>query len=220
MAAASHTTRRASEETASAGPGWWVAACFAWACWGWLRFSCCEPGDNAASRGNQDGSTAAKQPEALPATFTNSLGMEFVLVPKGKSWLGGGGGKPGDKEVEIAHDFYLGKYEVTQEEWEKVMGINPSQSSRRWPGVAKEDLKRFPVENVSWDDCAAIPGAAEQAGEGSGLGLSLAEGGGMGVCLSGRAADATSSIARSTSTSTSRRTSCCRSRRTSSTARA
>ena len=34
-------------------------------------------------------------------TFTNSLGMEFVLVPKGKSWLGGGGGKQGNKEVEI-----------------------------------------------------------------------------------------------------------------------
>jgi hypothetical protein len=30
--------------------------------------------------------------------------MEFVLVPKGKSWLGGGDGKPGDTEVEIARD--------------------------------------------------------------------------------------------------------------------
>src|SRR5262249_9215136 len=27
---------------------------------------------------------------ALPPTFTNSIGMEFVIVPKGKSWLGGG----------------------------------------------------------------------------------------------------------------------------------
>ena len=53
--------------------------------------------------------------ELLPA-FKNSLGMAFVLVPKGKSWLGGGGGKPGTKEVEILHDFYLGVYEVTQEE--------------------------------------------------------------------------------------------------------
>ena len=30
-----------------------------------------------------------------PPAFTNSLGMEFVLVPKGKSWLGGGGGQAG-----------------------------------------------------------------------------------------------------------------------------
>ena len=40
-----------------------------------------------------DGSVAIQQPEQLPKSFTNSLGMEFVLVPKGKSWLGGGGGR-------------------------------------------------------------------------------------------------------------------------------
>src|SRR5262249_14125606 len=40
----------------------------------------------------------AKQPEKLPATFTNKLGMEFVLVPRGKSWLGGGGGTMGNQE--------------------------------------------------------------------------------------------------------------------------
>ena len=34
-------------------------------------------------------------PQAHPSTFKNTLGMEFVLVPKGKSWLGGGKDKPG-----------------------------------------------------------------------------------------------------------------------------
>ena len=98
----------------------------------------------------------AKQ-EPLPPTFTNSLGMEFVLVPKGKSWLGGGKDKLGDKEVDIPADFYLGKYEVTQEEWEKVMGENPSHFSRTGEGkdavkdVSDVDLKLFPVEMVSWD---------------------------------------------------------------------
>ena len=87
--------------------------------------------------------------------FKNSLGMEFVLVPKGKSWLGGGGGKPGTKEVEILQDFYLGKYEVTQEEWEKVMGSNPS-IFKAVPGVNKEDQKRFPVDNISWEDARAF----------------------------------------------------------------
>jgi formylglycine-generating enzyme required for sulfatase activity len=86
--------------------------------------------------------------------------MEFVLVPKGKSWLGGGGGKPGvaamnkfvkTQKVEIAHDFYLGKYEVTQEEWQKVMGNNPS-SHQLVPGASTADVKRFPVETVSWED--------------------------------------------------------------------
>jgi formylglycine-generating enzyme required for sulfatase activity/Leucine-rich repeat (LRR) protein len=95
----------------------------------------------------------------LPSTFTNGIGMEFVLVPKGKSWLWGGTGKLGTKEVEIPADFYLGKYEVTQEEWEKVMGENPSHFSRTGEGkdgvqnINDAQLKRFPVENVSWDDC-------------------------------------------------------------------
>src|SRR5207302_4982737 len=100
----------------------------------------------------------AKQ-ESLPPTFKNDLGMEFVIVPKGKAWLGGGKDKPGDKEVVFLADFYLGKYEVTQEEWEKVMGRNPSAFSRKTgykdavKDVSDADLKRLPVENVSWDQC-------------------------------------------------------------------
>ncbi len=98
----------------------------------------------------------------LSPTFKNSLGMEFVLVPKGKSWLGGGGGRPGNTEVVIAHDFYLGKYEVTQEEWQKLTGVNASHFSRT--GGAKEmvkdiadaELRRFPVETVLWDDAQAF----------------------------------------------------------------
>lgn len=104
-------------------------------------------------------------PEAelkLRATFTNDLGMQFVLVPMGKSWLGGGKNRLGEKEVEIAADFYLGKYEVTQEEWQKVMGENPSWFSRGNEGrdavinIPDADLKRYPVERVSWDDCQAF----------------------------------------------------------------
>src|SRR5262249_22131364 len=68
----------------------------------------------------------AKQPRALPPEFRNGLGMEFVLVPRGKFWMGGGKGRLGEQEVEIKDDFYLGKYEVTQGEWEAVMGNNPS----------------------------------------------------------------------------------------------
>src|SRR5262249_26947985 len=88
--------------------------------------------------------------ESLPKTFTNSLGMEFVLVPKGKSWLGGTAGRPGDKEVTIARDFYLGKYEVTQGEWEKVTGLMPSAYSRtgrqkdKVKDIPDSELKRFP----------------------------------------------------------------------------
>jgi serine/threonine protein kinase/Leucine-rich repeat (LRR) protein len=105
-----------------------------------------------------DPTPVAKQ-EPLPPTFKNNIGMEFVIVPKGKSWLGGGKDRLGDKEVEIPADFYLGKYEVTQEEWEKVMGENPSAFSRAGGNkdavkdISDVDLKRFPVEQVSWDQC-------------------------------------------------------------------
>ena len=40
--------------------------------------------------------------------------------------------------------FSIGRYEVTQEEWEAVMGENPSKFKGK---------KKCPVENVSWDDC-------------------------------------------------------------------
>ena len=102
---------------------------------------------------------AIKRDDPQPATFKNSIGMEFVKVPKGTGWLGGGGGKPGETKVEFKEDFYLGKYEVTQEEWEFVMGQNPSHFSRNGLGIdavkdiPDADLKRFPVEKVSWDDC-------------------------------------------------------------------
>ncbi|HEV3304339.1 MAG TPA: SUMF1/EgtB/PvdO family nonheme iron enzyme [Planctomycetaceae bacterium] len=117
---------------------------------------------------HQGPTTAPPAPEAppltheLPVAFKNSLGMEFVLVPKGRSWLGGGGGTPGDKEVVIERDFYLGKYEVTQGEWQQVTGLNPSRFSRARRGkeVVKDipdlDLKRYPVERISWEDAQAF----------------------------------------------------------------
>jgi formylglycine-generating enzyme required for sulfatase activity/serine/threonine protein kinase/Leucine-rich repeat (LRR) protein len=102
-----------------------------------------------------DGEKIVVRDIPLALTFTNSLGMEFVLVPKGKSWLGGGGGTPGTQAIEMLHDFYLGKHEVTQEEWQKVMGENPS-TFKAVPGIDNEDQKRFPVEQVSWEDAQAF----------------------------------------------------------------
>jgi len=45
--------------------------------------------------------------------------------------------------VKISKPFYIGVYPVTQREWKKVMGDNPSY-------FKGDDL---PVEKVSWDDC-------------------------------------------------------------------
>src|SRR5215470_19385062 len=84
--------------------------------------------------------------------LTDRIGMEFVLVPRGTFWMGGRGGKPGDQQVEIAHEFYLGVYPVTQGQWQAVMGSNPSGFSRsdwckdRVARISDADLKQFPVE--------------------------------------------------------------------------
>src|SRR5262249_34186973 len=115
----------------------------------------------------------AKQ-EPLPPTFTNSIGMEFVLVPKGKAWLGGHKDKLGDREVEVAADFYLGKYEVREEEWEKVMGENPSEFARNGAGrdavkdIRDADLKRFPVEAVSCEQCQVFVAKLNRREKGTG----------------------------------------------------
>ncbi len=96
--------------------------------------------------------------------FVNALGMEFALVPKGTFWMGGQEGTPGDKQVTIEDDFYIGVYPVTQDEWQKVMGTNPSyfqkggKGADKLSGVSDADIKRFPVETVSWNDCQTFIG--------------------------------------------------------------
>ena len=69
---------------------------------------------------------------------------------------------PSQTRVEVPHDFYLGAFPVTQEQWQAVMGSNPSWFARggggadKVKGIADADLKRFPVEQVSWNDCQAF----------------------------------------------------------------
>ena len=71
--------------------------------------------------------------------------MEFVLISAGTFEMGSN--EEIDNEhpvhtVEITKPFYLGKYPVTQAEWEAVMGENPSQF---------EGANR-PVDSILWDD--------------------------------------------------------------------
>lgn len=84
-------------------------------------------------------------------TYTDSTtGMEFVLVKGGCYQMGCGSWtdscyddeKP-VHEVCVDH-FYMGKHEVTQGQWGKVMGNNPSHF--------KKCGESCPVEEVSWED--------------------------------------------------------------------
>jgi formylglycine-generating enzyme required for sulfatase activity len=89
----------------------------------------------------------------------NRIGMEFVWIPPGNFMMGAENGgdykKPvhnGDDyekpvhRVTISEGLYMGKYEVTQAQWQAVMGNNPSQF--------KGD--NLPVAEVSWDDAIAF----------------------------------------------------------------
>src|SRR5712691_6380873 len=80
--------------------------------------------------------------------WRNSIGMEFVLIPAGEFQMGSNDTEALSDEkpvhtVRLTKPFYLGKYEVTQAQWEAVMENNPS----RYKGDSA-----LPVEKVSWQD--------------------------------------------------------------------
>ncbi|WP_435020542.1 bifunctional serine/threonine-protein kinase/formylglycine-generating enzyme family protein [Tundrisphaera sp. TA3] len=107
----------------------------------------------------------ARRPAPL-ATLTNGIGMNLVLLPSGKFLMGAPEEEPeaSDDEkpqhrVRIEQAFYMGAYEVTQGEYQKVMGVNPSWFAATGGGkahVAGLDTSRFPVEQVSWKDAVSF----------------------------------------------------------------
>ena len=86
----------------------------------------------------------------VPVETTDAIGMKLVLIPPGEFMMGSPdsdkdarqGEKP-QHRVRITKPFYLGRYLVTQEQWEAVMGSNPSNFKG----------PKNPVEMVNWDDC-------------------------------------------------------------------
>lgn len=86
-----------------------------------------------------------------PETFTNFLGMKFVKIPEGTFMMGSPLSEPRrfsnekQRRVAISRPFYLQTTEVTQGEWKKIMGENPS--------CFKDCGDQHPVERVSWNEC-------------------------------------------------------------------
>jgi formylglycine-generating enzyme required for sulfatase activity/serine/threonine protein kinase len=75
--------------------------------------------------------------------LTNSIGMRLKLLPAGTFTMGDSElDDATPHQVTLTRPFYLGVYEVTQEQYERVMGQNPSH----FKGA------RNPVEKVSWED--------------------------------------------------------------------
>ncbi|MEI6233891.1 MAG: SUMF1/EgtB/PvdO family nonheme iron enzyme [Planctomycetota bacterium] len=90
----------------------------------------------------RNGSDAGK---TLTLNLPGGVKMELVRIPKGTFTMGDKDDGPAH-EVTITKDYYMGKYHVTQEQYQAVMGTNPS----RFKG------DQNPVEEVSWDDAVAF----------------------------------------------------------------
>jgi uncharacterized protein (TIGR02996 family) len=121
--------------------------------------------DLAAGEGRLRALLAAGLRPCVPV-LTNSVGMELALVPPGAFLMGSPDGEDGrsgnegpQHEVGISRAFYLGAYPVTQGQWQRVMGNNPSWFCAS--GVGKDevrglDTRDFPVEQVSWEEAGAF----------------------------------------------------------------
>jgi formylglycine-generating enzyme required for sulfatase activity len=83
------------------------------------------------------------------AEVIEAIENEMALIPAGKFKMGSPESEKGRDNDEMQHEvtltnpFYMGKYEVTQEQWEAVMGNDPSRTKGA----------KFPVTDVTWNDC-------------------------------------------------------------------
>lgn len=90
-----------------------------------------------------------KKPLALTLDCGGGVQMELVLIPAGTFNMGsndGGNDEKPQHTVTISKPFYMGRYQVTQQQWHAVMGNNPSH----WKG------DNLPVVSGSWDQCQAF----------------------------------------------------------------
>lgn len=112
----------------------------------------------------------APSPASVPSTnmstdalvSSRSTGMKLARIPAGTFLMGAPAfeseheaNEVPQNSVQITQPFYMGVHEVTQGEFEKVMGFNPSYFSSSGEGRAKLGLleeRRFPVEQVTWYD--------------------------------------------------------------------
>ena len=135
----------------------------------------------AAAQESKPASGKTKSPpKEIAVDLGKGVKLELVLIPAGEFLMGSpdadkdadGNEKP-QHRVRITKPFYLGKYLVTQEQWEAVMGSNPS------------DFKgpKNPVEWVSWDDCQQFLKQAQREVRRRGREVLAADRGPMGICL-------------------------------------
>ena len=85
-------------------------------------------------------------PSVFPSEISVSIGLQLRLIPEGTFIRGEGSGA---HSVTLSKPFYLGIYPVTQQQYKKVMGENPSY----FQGIkVGGDSSNHPVEEVTWEN--------------------------------------------------------------------
>jgi len=103
--------------------------------------------------------------EEITGELPGGATMAFVWIEPGTFTMGSPSSEPGrylmeglQHEVTINQGFYLGKYEITQRQWEAVMGTTP------WSGLGYvQSNPNHPAVYISWDDVQAFVHALNQA---------------------------------------------------------
>ncbi len=98
-------------------------------------------------------STPVKPQRKAGDVYTNSLAMKFAWIPPGTFLMGSPANEPErnhndetQHKVTLTRGFWMGVHQVTQAQWQAVMGTRPSES--------KGD--NLPVERISWDHTVAF----------------------------------------------------------------
>jgi formylglycine-generating enzyme required for sulfatase activity len=94
--------------------------------------------------GTSDVSESTNAP-AKPKAVQNKYGIEMVYIPPGEFMMGSENGEKDQRPVHpvtISQAFYISRHEVTQVQWQSVMGTNPS--------YFKGDTR--PVDSVTWHE--------------------------------------------------------------------
>lgn len=102
-------------------------------------------GTNAAAQGAAVPSAVAKPGQPLSIDLGSGVQLELVWIPDGNLTVTTEGSRALRRVIPI-QGFWLGKYEVTQEQWTTLMGKNP----------AAHAAPKHPVENVSFSEAAAF----------------------------------------------------------------
>jgi formylglycine-generating enzyme required for sulfatase activity len=86
--------------------------------------------------------------DEITVDLPNGTGMEMVWIEPGSFAMGSPGSEAGSQhQVTISKGFYLGKYEITQEQWEAVIDTRP------WAGHDYvQEGPNNPAVDISWDD--------------------------------------------------------------------